>query len=301
MMIVNLVALVEFSLVLLSIFYLNSPLAVALSELLVLLIFFPIISKKLETLIGLKTFNISKYNFEIIRKSLSPSFHFFGLQLSNLISIQGPIIILSMTSGPILVSVFSSLRTLANIISRFIGLLSHSAWPELTKLYSKSDYDSLFKVFQLILLISIFVGFAFQLFCALFGERLYSLWIHDQLEYDAVLMYILCSYASLSATLTWASNLLMAINNHILFTRINIIANILSLLILYVGIKHFHYNNSILLMLLTQYILNLFGVYISMYSNNSIRIQAKAVVLYSLFTFAIVAIIGIYIFIINNY
>ena len=43
--------------------------------------------------------------------------------------------------GPIQVVLFSTLRTMVNLIRSFLDQLSHAAWPEMTRLDAQEDRD----------------------------------------------------------------------------------------------------------------------------------------------------------------
>jgi O-antigen/teichoic acid export membrane protein len=57
---------------------------------------------------------------------------FMVMTVGNTISMQGPILVISLTLGPVFVVAFSTVRTLANSVRQIVGVFSTAAWPELT-------------------------------------------------------------------------------------------------------------------------------------------------------------------------
>jgi len=57
---------------------------------------------------------------------------FVVMTIGNTISMQGPILVISLTLGPLFVVAYSTVRTLANSVRQVVGVFTAAAWPELT-------------------------------------------------------------------------------------------------------------------------------------------------------------------------
>ena len=71
---------------------------------------------------------------------IKPSLHFFLIQLSQAFSIQGTVLVVGMVLGPVQVVLFSTMRTIVNLIRSFFEQVSHAAWPEMTRLDAQAGY-----------------------------------------------------------------------------------------------------------------------------------------------------------------
>ena len=96
----------------------------------------------------------------IFKEAIKPSLQFLCLQLSDVMLIQGCVLVLAKMTGPVELAIFVSMRTLANLMARLMDIMSHAAWPELTRLASVSENDKLSKltsaVFNVALIVDVF-------------------------------------------------------------------------------------------------------------------------------------------------
>ncbi len=185
------------------------------------------------------TFSFLNFNSSIFKESIKPSFHFFIIQVSQILSTQGVIIALSRFSSPETIVVFSTLRTISNIVSQLLGMLTHSAWPEFTRYYSKLDYDSLLKVFKTIFSVTYFCGFLYLIGMEFLGEIFFTIWLSKKITFDSKMMFLLNTYVVLGICWKLSSSLLMATNNHREVSYIQLITNTISLVVFFlIGEQH---------------------------------------------------------------
>jgi O-antigen/teichoic acid export membrane protein len=188
---------------------------------------------------SIRLFAIRNARLDILKRSISPSLHFLGLQLSQALIIQGSVLVIASLLGPVQVAIFSSMRIVANVISRFMGVLSHSVWPEITRLASLGEEKGLLIVFQVVQYLGVLSGLLYICLIAKFGNSLYDLWLHKSLPYDFWAMYILGGQVVINAIWTWGGNLLMATNRHEEYSRWQFPVNIFALLMCSIGAKNF--------------------------------------------------------------
>src|SRR5208337_4959399 len=82
---------------------------------------------------------------------IRPSLGFFGIQMAQAFSVQGTVLVVGMLLGSVQVVVFSTMRTIVNLIRAFFEQLSHAAWPEMTRLDVQRDEEKFFLLFRAIL------------------------------------------------------------------------------------------------------------------------------------------------------
>lgn len=180
-------------------------------------------------------FALSKADKSVLLSAISPSLHFLGLQFSAAIMIQGGVLVVAKTLGPIEVAIFSSMRIVANVMSRFMSVLAHAAWPELTRLASRGQDKKLAKLFSFILNLTFFVGLCYLALITSIGELLYNLWLNQKLPYDFSVMYLLSCQVVMTVLWTWGGNLLMATNRHEEYSRWQLPINLIALIVCYWG------------------------------------------------------------------
>lgn len=184
-------------------------------------------------------------DMRIVRQAWVPSLHFLGIQLAMATMIQGSVIVVAKTMGPFEVAVFSTMRTIANVVSRFLGMMSHSAWPEFTRLESEGDNESLLGLFRSIFLASTLAGLLYLAALQHFGRELFDLWLHKQLPYEGLGMFLMGAFVVFSNNWTLGGNLLMATNRHHDYARVQLPVNLFALAISYLGSRWYGLEGTI--------------------------------------------------------
>lgn len=184
-------------------------------------------------------FSFDQADREIFRMAILPSLHFLGLQVSAAIIIQGVVLVIARTLGPVEVAMFSSMRIVANVISRFTSVLAHAAWPEITRLATLGQDKELANLFRIVTQATLFIGLCYLCLIVIRGEMLYRWWLNDALEYDFWAMYLLACQVVMNMLWTWGGNVLMATNRHEGYARWQLPVNLFSLLLSYWGADKF--------------------------------------------------------------
>ncbi len=182
-----------------------------------------------------RLFRLCRPQMDILRQAWSPSLHFLGIQLAMVVMIQGSVIVVAKAMGPFEVVVFSTMRTIANVVSRFLGMMSHSAWPEFTRLHSEHDIKRLQTLFRSIFLTSTLAGLLYLGTVQFFGAQLFELWLGQQLPYESLGMLMMGVLVVLTNHWTLGGNLLMATNRHRDYARVQLPVNIMALATAYLG------------------------------------------------------------------
>lgn len=180
-------------------------------------------------------FNPRYYDKSIAQKALRPSLHFFGIQMAQALVIQGSTMVVGWALGSVEVVVFATMRMLINLARQVLGLLSHSAWPEFTRLEGNGEYAHLTKLLQTIGRASFIGALALSLVLTIFGREIFTYWLSGRLEYNAAAMSAFCAYILLSVHWTLHANLLMAINRHEVLARWQIFFSATGVMLCYVG------------------------------------------------------------------
>jgi O-antigen/teichoic acid export membrane protein len=182
---------------------------------------------------------VARIRWLAAKQILLPSLGFFQIQISQILSIQGTVMLVGNLLGPTQVVAFSTIRMLVNLLKQMLGLISHSAWPEMTRLDAINERGKQLMLFRAQLRASMTICLLAGALLHVFGESIFAVWtgngdLFDQNTLDIFLLYVIQSvYWTLSA------NLLMATNKHRRVADIMFLAAILSVVCAYFGGQHF--------------------------------------------------------------
>lgn len=160
---------------------------------------------------------------------LRPSLHFFAVQASLVLVLQGSTTIVGLISGVGAVAVFASLRTLANLVRQVANTLSNALWPELTALVAAERYAELRRVHRSAVKGLWALSLAAAASLALAGEDLFELWTGGRLACDRLVLGAFLVHLVLQAPWTASSYVLLASNQHQSLARRQLLAGVLGL------------------------------------------------------------------------
>jgi len=258
-MFANLVLLIQFVASVLALLVGAGMLVLAAIEVLPMLVVAIIVGIDLRKRLpaNIRLFDLSIVDRSILRASISPSLHFLGIQLAMAFMIQGSVIAVAKALGPVEVAIFSSMRTVSNVVHRILGMLSHAIWPEVTRLERTGQRDKLTFIFKLTLMLTLLVGMAYLMLLQSFGNDLYDWWLNRQLRYEKAPMILMGCFVLMTALWTVGGNLLMATNCHEAFSRFQLPVNIVALLLCYAGAANYGLAGAVSGLLIGQSILML--------------------------------------------
>lgn len=151
---------------------------------------------------------------ERVRELAVPAIGFMALPLGNALSIQGFTVLISVLSGPIAVTIFSTLRTLARLNFQLTTVIAWALWPELSAAFGAGDIRLARilhrRAYQASLALSLAAG-AFLWFA---GPLIYRTWIRHAVAFDATTFHILL-VVTLANSLWFTSSVVpMSTNAH---------------------------------------------------------------------------------------
>ncbi len=166
---------------------------------------------------------------------IKPSLHFFGIQLAQAFSIQGTVLVVGMALGSVQVVVFSTMRTIINLIRSFFEQISQASWPELTRLDSQHDEEKFFLLFRAIFRSTLIAAVIFMAIFHFWGEDLYHFWLRKTVSYQPRVMDLFLIY--MGQLLIWltCSHPLMAINRHRTLAKMIVVSSTLNIGLAYLG------------------------------------------------------------------
>lgn len=199
-------------------------------------------------------FMFSKWNFDLVtaKSMLHPTLYFFVIQISQALSIQGTVIIAGFAMGSLQVVVFTTIRTLANSIKSILAIVSHAAWPDMTRFEAEGDYARLNTLLAFLLRTNIVATILIAYFLIIFGKWFYQLWLGHLSLYNSTAIILMLVILTIQTTWGVYGNLLMATNRHKQLSRLTVISSILSVLLSYIGAINHGLNGMLVGMLIAE-------------------------------------------------
>lgn len=187
---------------------------------------------------GIRLVNPRLFDAKLARESLRPSLHFLGIQFAQALVIQGSVLVIGRTLGTVEVVIYSTIRTLVNLAKQILGLVSHSAWPEFTRLEETREKVRLGLLFHALLRVSMLATIAYMAVMEVAGATLMDIWLDGHLPYAPTVISLFSVYILLSVFWTLAGNVLMATNRHVALARWQIASSALAIMLCYVGAEY---------------------------------------------------------------
>jgi O-antigen/teichoic acid export membrane protein len=169
---------------------------------------------------------------------IKPSLHFFLIQVSQAFSIQGIVLVVGMILGPVQVVLFSTMRTMVNLIRSFFEQVSHAAWPEMTRLDAQEDIDKFLVLFRFILRSILVASILFITIFHFFGGYIYHFWLRKTVPFEQPVMDLFLIYMGQFIFWLTCSHPLLATNRHQTLAKMLFISSILTIVLAYLGGRH---------------------------------------------------------------
>jgi len=143
-----------------------------------------------------------------------------------------------MLLGSVQVVVFSTMRTIVNLIRSFFELPSHAAWPELTRLDAQGEEEKFFLLFRAIFRATLIAAVIFMAIFHFWGENIYHVWLRKTVPYQQRVMDLFLIY--MGEYLVWFTccHPLMATNRHRTLAKMLLVSSLLNLGLAYLGGRH---------------------------------------------------------------
>jgi O-antigen/teichoic acid export membrane protein len=185
-----------------------------------------------------QVFSLQGADFSFGLSFIKPSLHFFLIQISQAFSVQGIVLVVGMVLGPVQVVLFSTIRTLVNLIRSFFEQVSHAAWPEMTRLDAQQDMDKFLVLFRVILRTTLMASILFITVFHFFGGHIYHFWLRKTVPFEQPVMDLFLIYMGQFIFWLTCSHPLLATNRHQTLAKVLFISSILTIGLAYLGGQH---------------------------------------------------------------
>lgn len=158
---------------------------------------------------------VSHFSISEIREMSPQALAFLGFPLGNVLSLQGSVIILGLLMGPLFVAQYTTLRTLARLLTQMITTFGRSLWPELSRAWGGSNYHLVRTLYIKGTFISIAISTIFVFPIYFFSELILELWTHGGVSPNSELLMLLLASTFVSGGGQLAQVGLLATNSHV--------------------------------------------------------------------------------------
>lgn len=169
---------------------------------------------------------VSRADWKLGVQFVLPSAMFFAIQIVGALQIQGSTLLVTSMFGTAVLVVFTSLRTLSNMIRQASATVQLALWPEFTSLEAQSAGQSLRTLHLLGSKIVMAISICATVFLVTVGDRLVTFWTRGKVQYDASLMIALLVLACSQSHWFCSSILISASNRHKLVLRCTTIGGV---------------------------------------------------------------------------
>ena len=159
-------------------------------------------------------------SFAIFQRAIRPSLLFAVFVLTTPMVFQGTVILVSVVLGGVAVAVFTTTRTLVNLVRQMIATVSYAIWPELTMLEARGETSHLARILRLTVILATVISIAFATVLWFEGGEIIRVWTRGRLEPNLILLRVFLVQTTLIIIIQTAGAPAVASNRH----RINAVA-----------------------------------------------------------------------------
>lgn len=156
----------------------------------------------------------SHARWHTIQRLFWPAASYMSFPVSNLLNVQGTLIVIGNTFGPVGAVTFSTARTISRSVLQALALINASVWPEISAAFGAGRLALVRRIHRTSCQVSIVVCVGTTMLVAIFGNRLWDAWTLGRVPTDPLLLKILLLQMLLGAFWYTSSIVPVAINRH---------------------------------------------------------------------------------------
>jgi O-antigen/teichoic acid export membrane protein len=184
--------------------------------------------------------NLVYFDIKELKKIILPSFAFFTIPISNTLIYQGFTFIVYFYFGSSFVVLYSTSRTLINIIKSISDIITKSVWPDVSYSFAKNNFKMLRLYHSRICMYSFIIFLFSSIFLLFFSKIIFINWTVGKSEYDIILIILLLVAMLGNLIQSSSSVILQATNQHTKYVIQYFIFYSLGLITAFVIVRLFH-------------------------------------------------------------
>ena len=174
-------------------------------------------------------FGVRHARWRAVRRLALPAVSIMSVPLSNLLSLQGILVIVGHVLGPVAVVTFNTARTVSRSAAQAMQLINNAVWPEFSAAFGAENMALARKLHRRACQLSISLCLFVILIIAIFGRYVWSAWTIGKVPTDGILLDILLVQLLVSSLWYTSSVVPLSTNNHKDMAKVLLISSILSL------------------------------------------------------------------------
>jgi O-antigen/teichoic acid export membrane protein len=175
-----------------------------------------------------------------------PALGFLAFPMAAAINLQGMTILVATLLGPAAAAIFASYRTLSRVVAQLPTLVGKSIWPELSRAYAEGRTDRISAIYRVGGISTALIGLIVSVIIFVCGPWIITIWTHGRVPTSPIVLAGLLISSCAAAGTQVPMSLLGATNNHIVFSKIYVIATIFGLGLCAILMKFFNLNGAAL-------------------------------------------------------
>jgi O-antigen/teichoic acid export membrane protein len=182
-------------------------------------------------------YGVDQARISTIKRLLGPAVSFMSFPITNIISLQGILMVVGHAFGPVGVVTFSTARTISRSVLQSLQLINASVWPEISAAFGSGSMALVRRLHRTSCQFSFILCLSTTLLVAVFGNHVWSIWTLGKLQTDPILLDILLVQMLLGAFWYTSAVVPAATNNHEKIARAILYTSCLSLVFSYFLMK----------------------------------------------------------------
>jgi len=148
-------------------------------------------------------------------RMLGPSLLFVLITLSQVLSAQGTVLVVSIYLGGAAVALFATTRVLAGSVTKLASMVRHSVWPEFTALQAEGEREKLRDLHVALVKLCLMVTVPVCVALYFVGGEFYRVWTQRRLSFDPLLLAMLLGYVGTSTVWQASAVIGLSSNRHL--------------------------------------------------------------------------------------
>ena len=158
--------------------------------------------------------NVANLNYLEFKKIIKPSLAFFAIPISNTFIFQGFTLIVNFYFGAPSVVLYSTTRTLVNMIKAVSDIITKSMWPNISFEFAKRNFKLVRLYHSRTIFYSLVIFFISFVFFMAFSKPVYLHWTRGKSDYDVILVSMLLVAMLFNLIQSSSGLILQATNQH---------------------------------------------------------------------------------------
>jgi O-antigen/teichoic acid export membrane protein len=249
----NIFKVIESAVTLILVYFKFPVIVVAASYPIIRLLSFFILSTELKRLTPWLVLGFNNCQFSVIKRLTKPSMAFMLAPMTQALTNQGVVAVVSINLGAQATVIFSTLRTLSRIVLQIGNVINLAVRPEISLAYGKNDTALLKSIHRKACKVTLWFSIVSSLFLLIAGSVLLQIWTRGKIDMDYLLFIIFLATLFGNVFGYTSGCILLATNNHQGFAVRNLIGAISTLTIAIVLIQFWGLYGVAIASLMTEF------------------------------------------------